>query len=105
MQEYEGAPLRLWLDTGHSLVRETNGWDVEQGLFAAELAPWISGMHLNDVKGYTDDHGEPGWGNVSFSRLAFLGKRYILRVFEPNSGVLASDLRNSLEYMRKLWGR
>ena len=105
MQEYEGAPLRLWLDTGHSLVRETNGWDVEQGLFAAELAPWISGMHLNDVKGYTDDHGEPGWGNVSFSRLAFLGKRDILRVFEPNSGVSASDLRNSLEYMRKLWGR
>ena len=103
MQELDGAPLRLWFDTGHALVRERKGWSAECSHEAAELAQWICGMHLNDVKGSCDDHGEPGWGNVAFSRLAFLAKRDILRVFEPNQSVSAEDLRNSLLYVRDMW--
>jgi sugar phosphate isomerase/epimerase len=103
MREFDGAPLRLWFDTGHALVREERGWDGESAHLAAELAPWIAGMHLNDVKGLCDDHGEPGWGNVRFSRLAFLAKRDILRVFEPGPSVSRSDLRDSLAYIRAMW--
>ena len=103
MREFDGAPLRLWFDTGHALVREERGWDGESAHLAAELAPWIAGMHLNDVKGPFDDHGEPGWGNVRFSRLAFLAKRDILRVFEPGPSVSRSDLRDSLAYIRAMW--
>lgn len=103
MHEYEGAPLKLWLDTGHALVRETRCWDGECAHMAAELAPWICGMHLNDVKGPTDDHGEPGWGNVDFPRLAFLAKRNVLRVFEPSCAVQPPDLRDALAYVRGLW--
>ena len=103
MREFEGAPLRLWFDTGHALVCETNGWSCNGVHMAAQLAPWICGMHLNDVKGYCDDHGEPGWGNVDFARLAFLAKRDVLRVFEPSSSVSPEDLRNSLAYIRNMW--
>lgn len=103
MREFDGAPLRLWLDTGHALVRETNGWDCESAHLAAELSPWIAGMHLNDVKGPFDDHGEPGWGNVRFSRLSFLAKKDVLRVFEPGSFVAPTDLGNSLAYIRAMW--
>lgn len=103
MREFDGAPLRLWFDTGHALVREVHGWDGESVHLAAELAPWIAGMHLNDVKGPFDDHGEPGWGNVRFSRLAFLAKRDVLRVFEPGPSVSRSDLRDSLAYIRAMW--
>ena len=103
MREFSGAPLRLWLDTGHALVCETNGWGGDSVHMAAKLAPWISGMHLNDVKGAADDHGEPGWGNVDYARLTFLAKREILRVFEPSSSVLPDDLRNSLNYIRSIW--
>jgi len=103
MREYEGAPLKLWLDTGHALVRETHGWDGESAHIAAELAPWICGMHLNDVKGPFDDHGEPGWGNVDIARLAFLAKRNVLRVLEPSSAIHPSDLRRALSYMRGIW--
>ena len=103
MREFDGAPLRLWLDTGHALVRETNGWDCESSHLAAELSPWIAGMHLNDVKGPFDDHGEPGWGNVRFSRLSFLAKKDVLRVFEPGSSVAPADLGNSLAYIRAMW--
>lgn len=103
MREFDGAPLRLWFDTGHALVREVHGWDGESVHLAAELAPWIAGMHLNDVKGPFDDHGEPGWGNVRFSRLAFLAKRDVLRVFEPGPSVSRSDLRYSLAYIRAMW--
>ena len=105
MREYEGAPLRLWIDTGHALVCETLGCGGESVHMAAELAPWICGMHLNDVKGGSDDHKEPGWGNVDFARLAFLAKKDILRVFEPAMGVSREDLRNSLSYIRGMWDR
>ncbi len=104
MRKFEGAPLRLWFDTGHALVRETHGWAGESAHMAAELLPWICGMHLNDVKGRHDDHQEPGWGNVDFARLTFLAKRDILRVFEPHEPVPAEDLRNALTYMRRMWG-
>jgi len=103
MREFDGAPLKLWFDTGHALVCETNGWSGDSVHMAAELAPWIRGMHLNDVKGPSDDHGEPGWGNVDYAGLTFLAKRDVLRVFEPSSSVLADDLRNSLEYIRNMW--
>lgn len=104
MRTFTGAPLRLWFDTGHALVRATHGWAGESVHLAAELAPWICGMHLNDVKGPEDDHQEPGWGNVDFARLTFLAKRDILRVFEPHRPVAPDDLRNALVYMRRMWG-
>ena len=103
MGEFGGAPLRLWFDTGHALVRETHAWDGESSHIAAELAPWICGMHLNDVKGPFDDHQEPGWGNVDFARLTFLAQRDILRVFEPHGPVPAEDLKNALAYIRGMW--
>ena len=103
MREFDGAPLRLWFDTGHALVCETNGWSGESVHMAAKLAPWICGMHLNDVKGPSDDHGEPGWGNVDYAGLTFLAKRDVLRVFEPSSSVSPEDLRNSLAYIRNMW--
>ena len=104
MKALDGAPLRLWFDTGHALVREAHGWAGESSHMAAELLPWICGIHLNDVKGPYDDHQEPGWGNVDFARLAFLAKRDILRVFEPHSPVPPEDLRNALAYIRRMWG-
>ncbi len=103
MRKFEGAPLRLWFDTGHALVRETHGWAGESAHMAAELLPWICGMHLNDVKGRHDDHQEPGWGNVDFARLTFLAKRDILRVFEPHEPVTFDELKASLATIRKIW--
>lgn len=103
MKTFEGAPLKLWFDTGHALVRETHGWSGETAHVAAELCGSICGMHINDVRGPTDDHKEAGWGNVPFSRLAFLAKRDILRVFEPHGHVSAEDLRHSLAYLRRMW--
>ena len=103
MREFDGAPLRLWFDTGHALVCETNGWGGESAHMAAALAPWICGMHLNDVKGPFDDHGEPGWGNVDYAGLTFLAKRDVLRVFEPSSSVSPEELRNSLDYISNMW--
>ena len=104
MREFEGAPLGLWFDTGHAMVRETMRWDPESSHAAAELAPWIRGIHLNDVKGPEDDHREPGWGNVDFARLAFLAKGDVLRVFEPHSRTSPEDLKNALAFIRRTWG-
>lgn len=105
MREFEGAPLRLWFDTGHAFVQETNGWSGESSHAAAELAPWIRGMHLNDVKGPFDDHFEPGRGNVPFARFAFLAQKAVHRVFEPDPSVTHRDLEDSLSYIRSLWGQ
>lgn len=105
MDRFRGAPLRLWFDTGHAMVREFHGWSGESAHVAAELLPWICGMHINDVEGPCDDHREPGWGSVDFHRLAFLAKGDVLRVFEPHGHVRRDDLRSALAYLRRIWGR
>lgn len=103
MNDYAGAPLKLWFDTGHARVRECNGWDAPATEIAQRFAPHICGIHLNDVRDKNDDHRQPGWGNVDFAALTPLAQGDVLRVFEPHRPVTADELRDSLSMIKKLW--
>jgi sugar phosphate isomerase/epimerase len=104
MKAYEGAPLKLWLDTGHAKVQSFFNWAPSEARLAEELSASIVGIHLNDVEGFHDDHRQPGWGNVDFASLKNLAqKEDVLRVFEPHSPVGFDELKESVAYIRKLW--
>jgi sugar phosphate isomerase/epimerase len=104
MKEYEGAPLKLWLDTGHARVQSFFGWSDDETVLSEKFAGSIAGIHLNDVKGISDDHRQPGWGNVDFASLAALAARDgMLRVFEPHSPVTFDELGASVAHIRKIW--
>ena len=101
MEEFSGAPVKAWFDTGHHRVREMHGW--LGGLeFSAESLP-AAGMHLNDVKDYFDDHDAPGCGNVDFAALAPLAHSVRHVVFEPKSHVGEDSLRAGLDLIRRIW--
>ena len=61
------------------------------------------GMHLNDVEAFDDDHFAPGRGNVDFAALKTFAEGVRHVVFEPNSGVTEAELKDGVEYIRKLW--
>ena len=103
MKDLAGAPVRLWFDTGHARVRASFKWDDPETDIANRFAPYVCGMHLNDVKDFHDDHRQPGWGNVDFAALKPLAQRDILRVFEPHEPVTFEELKISLATIRRLW--
>ncbi|MGN0845909.1 MAG: sugar phosphate isomerase/epimerase family protein [Kiritimatiellia bacterium] len=103
MKDYAGAPVRLWLDTGHARVRECHQWSAPLTEIAERVAPYVCGMHLNDVRDFHDDHRQPGWGGVDFGALKSLANRDVLRVFEPHVPVSFDELKDSLERIRALW--
>lgn len=104
MADLKGAPIALWFDTGHARVRECRQWDVAANEAAKRLAPWVRGMHLNDVNDVHDDHFAPGKGQVDFTALKPLATRPgVLHVVEPHPEVLAEDLRTGLQQLHALW--
>jgi len=103
LDEFKGAPVKAWFDTGHDRVRYMHGWiekpsdlDRREGAFA--------GMHLNDVKDYFDDHLPPGGGNVDFAALAPLAQKVPHVVMEPSASVSREDLAAGLAHIRRVFG-
>ena len=103
MARFAGAPVRLWLDTGHARVRECHLWSAPLADVAARVAPHVRGLHLNDVRDFHDDHLAPGGGKVDFAALAPFARRDVLRVFEPHAPVSFDELKAALARIRKLW--
>ncbi len=104
MKDFAGAPLKLWFDTGHARVRETNGWSAPATDIAQRLDEFVYGMHLNDVEDMHDDHFAPGDGKVDFAALKPLAEKVALRVFEPREGVTREQLVAGVARIREMWG-
>ena len=100
LETFAGAPVKAWFDTGHHLVRMNHGW--VRGLLPFKPQS-LAGMHLNDVKDFSDDHLAPGEGNVDFAALAEASKSVRHVVFEPASSVDEESLQRSLRHIRDLW--
>jgi len=121
LEDFAGAPVKAWFDTGHHRVRECNGWvkKVERMEMAKEVpstsapsplapplplpSPSYAGMHLNDVVDINDDHLAPGFGKVDFAALKPLAESVRHIVFEPNAQVSETALKNGIAYIRRIW--
>lgn len=102
LDEFKGAPLKAWFDTGHDRVRKMHGW-VAQKTALDEREDAFAGMHLNDVKDYFDDHLPPGEGNVDFAALKPCAEKVRHVVVEPSAAVKRENLEAGLAHIRTLW--
>jgi sugar phosphate isomerase/epimerase len=100
LDEFSGAPVKAWFDTGHHLVRVNHGWTRGRLPFPADS---IAGMHLNDVESLNDDHLAPGEGKVDFSTLGDAARKIRHLVFEPSGDVSEESLKRALTLIRKKW--
>jgi sugar phosphate isomerase/epimerase len=100
LDEFAGAPVKAWFDTGHHLVRVNRGWVRGFLPFPPEA---IAGMHLNDVESVNDDHLAPGEGKVDFAALKNAAREIPHLVFEPSPGVGEESLKRALGFIRELW--
>lgn len=101
LEEFKGAPLASWFDTGHHAIRNSFGWLRPGSCFASEIPH--RGLHLNDVAGLNDDHFEPGGGSVDFAALKTTAREAGRIVFEPSPSVPREALAASLAHIRALW--
>ena len=104
ISHFQQAPIRGWFDTGHARVCEMHGWgkvDFVNPKTCAENA--YAGMHLNDVEAFDDDHFAPGMGKVDFAALKTFAENVRHVVFEPSAGVKSAQLREGVEYIKKIW--
>lgn len=102
LDEFPGAPVKAWFDTGHDRVRKMHGW-VEEKTALDIREDAFAGMHLNDVKDYFDDHLPPGEGNVDFAALKPLAEKVGHIVVEPSASVKRENLEKGLSLIRNLW--
>ena len=98
-EEFKGAPVKGWLDTGHYHLGSLQGWekmplDECDGLFA--------GMHINDVVD-GDDHLAPGEGNVDFKSISSLARRVGHLVLEPSPAVSRERLEQGIKHIKEVW--
>jgi sugar phosphate isomerase/epimerase len=91
LNRLEGAPLGMWLDTGHGALMRRLGFfdDVAE---AHRLARRLVGMHIHDIEG-TDDHFAP------YSREGL--DRYLALIEASPIKVLELGPKNSREDVKK----
>jgi len=100
LQEFAGAPLGSWYDTGHAHHWEVMGWTAP-GELLDRFAPWLVGVHLHDARG-RDDHLAPGVGEIDFQRVAARLRPEVLRVAEAHGKEDLATYRDGLEGLRRL---
>ena len=100
LNEFAGAPLKAWFDTGHHQVRVNLGWARGHLPFCPDS---IAGMHLNDIESISDDHLAPGGGSVDFAALKDAAAKIPHLVFEPSPDVSEESLGRSLASIRGIW--
>jgi sugar phosphate isomerase/epimerase len=102
-RRFDTPALAYWHDMGHGQVRENLGW-IRHAEAAHELLPITRGVHIHDAEPIMNDHLPPGKGMIDFSEFAFYGADEVIKVFEPSPDVTPDELRESLLFVRQIWG-
>jgi sugar phosphate isomerase/epimerase len=98
LAERAGAPVAYWHDAGHAHVQSYLGLLDDDDLVA--LWPHAAGCHVHDARG-TDDHRNPGDGDVRFDRLFGLLPEQATLAFELDPRVTVAAAVRGLELVRR----
>lgn len=100
LNEFKGAPVGYWHDTGHAHVFELLGIISQRELLDA-FGRQLVGVHLHDARGLTD-HLAPGTGDIDFTLLQpFLSDGHRL-VIELAPGTTRKDVQQAVNHIRAL---
>lgn len=97
-EKFKGGRLGYWHDVGHAKVNENLGI-IGSEMYLKAYGHHLLGVHLHDVKGYTD-HFEPGCGEVNFDTIAKYLKPETIKIIEVHPKVEKTDLIKGIEFLR-----
>ena len=98
--EFEGAPIGYWHDTGHAHVQELLGLVSQQELLETH-GNRLAGIHLHDASGLSD-HLAPGSGDIDFDLLKPYLKNNPAVVIELAPSTRDSDVRQAVSFTKAL---
>ncbi|MBN1823669.1 MAG: sugar phosphate isomerase/epimerase [Endomicrobiales bacterium] len=101
LDRYEGAALAYWHDTGHAEMFVRQGWVKEHVEFLEPFKKRIAGVHLHDVRGFTD-HNAPGSGSFDFAILKKYMNPAVIPVIEAHPKASDSEVRGGIKYLTKI---
>jgi len=99
-ENYKGAPLGYWHDSGHAEIFVRQGWVKNHTDFLSPFKGRTIGMHLHDLRSLSD-HFAPGSGDFDFSKIAPYVTEQLLLVIEAHAKCSSSEVRNSADYLKK----
>ena len=101
LEEFDGAALGYWHDTGHAHVNAQLELVSEDTLLNG-LGDRLIGLHLHDAQGL-EDHLPPGAGRIDFKALASHLAIGAIAVMELRPGTPADAVREGLAYLKTCW--
>jgi len=99
-ENFKGAPIGYWHDTGHAHANETLELIPGQSLLPS-YAPQLLGVHLHDAIGL-DDHIPPGTGEIDFAALKPFLKAGTIKVIELKHGIAVSEVKAGIRFIREI---
>jgi sugar phosphate isomerase/epimerase len=96
----KGSNIRYWHDTGHAQVQENLGVTPHEA-YLAEFSGLLIGVHLHDVKGYSD-HSPPPMNtsdSVDFEMVKMYLKPDTIRILELKESVSAESAGAGLSWL------
>jgi sugar phosphate isomerase/epimerase len=100
LNEFRGAPIAYWHDTGHAHNIESLGF-VAGGAYLDAYAAEMAGIHLHDAR-KREDHFAPGSGDIDFSAIKPYLSDEPIKIIEVHPKVKSDELRKSLGFLRAL---
>jgi sugar phosphate isomerase/epimerase len=97
LNQFRGAPLGYWHDTGHAAAFETLGICTHEGLLQ-RYAPSLVGVHLHDAQGL-DDHKPPGQGQIDFAMVQKYLPDAAIKIMEIHQAAKGQEIRDALAFL------
>ncbi|MBI5815333.1 MAG: sugar phosphate isomerase/epimerase [Nitrospinae bacterium] len=97
-QRLEGSRIRYWHDTGHAQAQENLGLISHEALLK-EFSGVMEGMHIHDVRGYTDHYAPPA-GGVDFGMVEKYTRPDTMRILELRGDVGEREAAAGLEWIK-----
>ena len=100
LKKFNGSNIRYWHDVGHAETWNNLGL-VKHEEWLKAYGEILLGIHLHDCEGY-GDHNAPGKGKVDFNMIKKYLKPETIKIIEVEPEVTYKDLKEGIEFLRKL---
>ena len=99
-EKFGNGHIGYWHDVGHAKVHENLNIIKPNQLLEA-YGKYLLGVHLHDVKGYSDHH-VPGAGEMDFDLLKKYLKKDTIKVLEIHPRETEKDLMDGVDFLRDI---
>lgn len=96
--QFKGAPIGYWHDTGHAHANETLGV-IPKGSLLQAYGNALVGIHLHDAVGL-NDHIPPGSGEIDFKALVPFVKSDTILVIELKPDISTAEVSEGIRFIR-----